>query len=108
MKAKVFKKGEGIMKLFTKRDKRSDEDKEIARVTEAMSLIDPKSEEYTKMAINRDMLKGKTYVKTTNFVSKDVLIIAGINLLLGVLTLHWEDTHVLTSKVGSLLIKQRV
>jgi hypothetical protein len=97
------------MKIFTKRDKRTAIDKEIDRVTEIVSLLDPVSEEYTKVNENLTELKeGKAKDKANTKISKDV-IVTGLFSVIGILIIvGYEQANVMGSKALGLVIKGRV
>jgi len=98
------------MKLFTRKEKEIDEDEvEIKRVRKAMSQIEASTTEYTTMNTNLDVLKkGRGYVKNPNFISKDVLVVAGVNVAIAFVVMGFEHGHVITTKLASFLIKGRV
>ncbi len=93
---------------FTKKDKRTDLEKEIHSVLCNMSTYSPDSEEYTKQAENLERLyKAKSYEKDRRASPDTIAIVAG-NLLGIALILGYEKANVLTSKALGFVVRGRV
>lgn len=93
---------------FTKRDKRTDLEKEIHSVLCNMSTYLPDSEEYTKQAENLERLyKAKSYEKDRRVSLDTIAVIAG-NLLGIALILGYEKTEVIRTKALGFVIRGRV
>ena len=93
---------------LTKRDKRSNLEKEIDRVLQEASYLDPHSKEYSEIAENVEKLyKAKSCEKSRN-VSPDTIAVVAGNLLGIALILGYEQTHVITSKALGFVLKGRV
>lgn len=93
---------------MTKRDKRTNLEKEIDRVLAEASFMDPKSKEYADIADNVERLyKAKSFEKSTS-ISPDTLAVVAGNLLGIALILGYEQSHVITSKALGFVLKGRV
>lgn len=96
------------MKKIAKKDKRTDIEKEIARVTEILSQIDPKSTDYRIVVEHLERLRKAATYETRKGISPDTVFatlgnLAGIGLILG-----YEHAHVITSKALSFVTKTRI
>lgn len=92
----------------TKRDKRTNLEKEIDRILKEAEYLNPNSEEYTKIAENVERLyKAKSYERVRNVSPDTIAVIAG-NLLGIALILGYEQSHVITSKALGFVLKGRV
>lgn len=97
------------MKIFTKRDKRTTIDKEIDSVIEQMSLLSPSDEGYKDMAANLEVLmKGRSYNKDKNIVSKDVLVTCIFGVVQILIIVGYEQMNVMGSKAVGFVTKGRV
>lgn len=93
---------------LSKRDKRSNLEKEIDRVLQEASYLDPRSKEYAEVSENVEKLyKAKSYEKSRS-VSPDTLAVVAGNLLGIALILGYEQTHVITTKALGFVLKGRV
>jgi hypothetical protein len=97
------------MKIFAKKDKRTDIDKEIQDLIKVMNVTDKTSEGYLKLAEAYDtLMKGRSNYKDNTKVSKDVIVTCGVAVLQLVIVVGYEHAHVLVSKGMGLIIKGRV
>lgn len=97
-----------MLKKFTRKDKRTNLEKEIDSVLEKMSGYQPDSSEYKIMSENLERLyKAKINERIRN-VSPDTMAIIIGNLLGIVLILGYEKANVITSKALGFVIKGRV
>ncbi|MCX7817542.1 MAG: hypothetical protein N2317_08575 [Syntrophales bacterium] len=97
-----------MFEKITKRDKRTNLEKEIDSVILTMSSYKPDSDEYEAMAKNLEMLyKAKTHERVRH-VSPDTIALVAGNLLGIVLILGYEKANVITSKALGFVIKGRV
>lgn len=96
------------MKIFTKRDKRTNLEKEIDTVLECMWDVEPDSEEYTAMANNLVKLLDAQSKQKSRGINKDTVAIIVGNLLGIGLILGYEKLNVITSKAVGFVIKGRV
>lgn len=93
---------------LTKKDKRTNLEKEIDSVLKCMNELSPDSEEYQKMAENLERLyKSKSYDKDRD-VSPDTLAVIVGNLAGILLILKHEELNVITSKALGFVLKGRV
>ena len=93
--------------IFTKKDKRTNLEKEIERVLEKMHKLEPDSAEYTEMRRNLESLyKAKNETKC-NRVKPDTIWLVVSNLLGIVLVLSYEETNIIRSKAFGLVGKWR-
>jgi methionyl-tRNA formyltransferase len=99
-----------MFKKITKKDKRTNLEKEIDSVLKKMSTYMPDSTEYTAMATNLERLyKAKANEKERScIVSPDTIAIIAGNLLGIVLILGYEKTDTITSKALGFIIRGRV
>jgi hypothetical protein len=93
---------------ITKRDKRTNIEKEIDSVLDVMRTYTANSHEYTDMARNLEMLyKAKSH-ETCSRISPDVIATVAGNLLGIVLILGYEKANIITSKALGFVLKGRV
>lgn len=93
---------------LTKKDKRTNLEKEIDSVLKCMNELSPDSEEYQKMAENLERLyKSKSYDEDRD-VSPDTLAVIVGNLAGILLILKHEELNVITSKALGFVLKGRV
>lgn len=93
---------------LTKRDKRTNLEKEIDRILAEAEFIKPNTQEYTEIAENLERLyKAKSYEKSRTVSPDTIAVIAG-NLLGIALILGYEQSHVITSKALGFVLKGRV
>lgn len=97
-----------MLKIFTKKDKRSKLEREIDSLLMKMSVEDPTSDAYLSMTKNLELLyKAKSYDKGSHISADTIMIVAG-NLLGIVLILQYEKANIITSKALSFVLKGRV
>lgn len=93
---------------FTKKDKRTNLEKEIDRVIEQMSSTEPNTPEYKAISENLEKLyKAKAHERVRNVSPDTIAVIAGNLLGIG-LILGYEKANVITSKALGFVIKGRV
>ena len=94
--------------IITKKDKRTDLEKEIHSVLCNMSTYSPDDEEYTVMSKNLETLyKAKALEKDKGV--KPEVIFNGVVFLAGTaLVLYFEKANVITSKAFGAVFKGRV
>lgn len=93
---------------LTKRDKRTNLEKEIDRILCQANYISPDTEEYAKIMENVEKLyKAKSYEKSRS-VSPDTIAVVLGNLLGIGLILGYEQRNVITSKALGFVLKGRV
>lgn len=96
------------MKLFTKRDKRTNLEKEIDAVLKHIETMDPASEDYTKIVKNLETLYAAKGEKPIRRLSPDTIaIIIGGLLEIG-LIMGYEKFSVISTKAWGRLIRGRV
>jgi hypothetical protein len=104
--------GEGIMfNKITKKDKRTDLEKEIDTLISKLSEKEEGSDEYDDIISAIDRLVGirnKMKNKDGDKVSKDTIVIVAGNLLGILLILGYEKANVITSKALGFVLKGRV
>lgn len=93
---------------FTRKDKRTNLEKEIDSVLEKMSSLDPDSKEYSDMMNNLGKLFDAKSKEKDRKISPDTIVIVACSLLEIVLMLNFEKTGVITSKALGFVIKGRV
>lgn len=82
--------------------------KVINELTDAMSNVEPDSEEYNRMAQNLEILvRAKSSIKETKIDWTTVAMIGG-TILQTVLILKHEKIDIITTKAMSTLLKLRV
>lgn len=97
-----------MFNLITKKDKRTNLEKEIDAVLNVMSTWAPDSTEYTAMTDNLEKLyKAKANERSSTISPDTIAIIAG-NLLGLALILGYEKTGSITSKALGFIIRGRV
>ncbi len=96
------------MNKFTRRDKRSNLEKEIDSVLVIMKGMNPYSDEYTTMTKNLEMLYKAQAHKSERRVSPDAIVMVVGNLLGIGLILTYERTEVITTKALGFILKGRV
>ena len=93
---------------LTKRDKKTNLEKEIDDVLSEMELLDKDSKEYRTRVVHLERLyKAKGYDKSRH-VSPDTIAIVAGNLLGILIILGYEKANVITSKALGFVIKGRV
>jgi len=97
------------MKIFAKKDKRTEVEKEIDSVVAQMRLLNPPDVEYGKMSEVLDRLMKANSYKTgkTGIDPNTVLLVVG-NIVGVIIVLNYEHLHCITSKAFGMLIKGRV
>jgi len=95
------------MKL-SKRDKRTNLEKEIDAVLECMSEEGPSSVKYAAMARNLETLYEAKKNEKDHKISPDTMAVIVGNLLGIVLILTYEKANVITSKALGFVIRGRV
>ena len=86
------------MKWLTKKDRRSDLQKELDRVHAGMELCDPNTEEYKSLLETYRKLEGMRMERKSRVPSADTWIQAGTTLVGIAAVLHHEKLHVISSK----------
>lgn len=93
---------------FTKKDKRSNLEREIDSVINSMSKLSPSSEEYSEMTSNLEKLyKAKAGERSSKLSADTVAVVVG-NLFGIVLILGYEKAGTITSKALNYVLKGRV
>lgn len=96
------------MNTLTKRDKRTNLDKEIDSIIEVLNKTQPASDEYKTISANlKTLYEAKAAIKNKN-ISADVLANIAGNLIGLVLILNYEKIGVITSKALGFVIRNRV
>lgn len=96
------------MKLTTKKDKRTELEKEIDNLATSLRFYNPSEESYAKVASNLETLcRAQERVQKPK-VSPDTLVTAASSLLGIGLILGYEHSHVITSKALAFVLKGRV
>lgn len=93
---------------ITRKDKRTNLEKEIESVINIMSIYSPHSEEYTAMAENLERLYKAKANERPSFVTPDTIAIVAGNLLGIALILGYEKADIITSKALGFILKGRV
>ena len=93
---------------ITKKDKRTNLEKEIDSLLEAMYDVDASSDEYTKMSENLERLYRAKACERNREISPDTIALIAGNLLGIVLILGYEKANVITSKALGFVVKGRV
>lgn len=96
------------MKLTTKRDKRTNLEKEIDEVLFHMSSINPGDEPYAIMATNLETLYKAKATEKSKVVSPDTIAVVAGNILGLVLILVYEETRVISTKALGFVLRSRV
>ena len=94
--------------IFTKKDKRTNLEKEIEAVITYMSALAPDSVEYTTIVTNLEKLCKARDDEKSREVKPDTYWIVGGNIVGIVLVLCYEKIDIITSKAFGLIIKGRV
>ena len=97
-----------MFKLFTKRDKRTNLEKEIDSVLKEMSRLKKDSEEYADMLDNLKVLYEAKGVEPIRGVSVDTIAIVCGNLVGIILILTFEKIDIITSKALGFVLRGRV
>ncbi|MDF2800207.1 MAG: hypothetical protein K0S61_110 [Anaerocolumna sp.] len=95
-------------KRVTKRDKRTNLEKEIDSVLEYLKKFDPDSEEYAKIADNLGKLYKAKENEHARHVKPDTIAIIAGNLLGIGMILGYEKAGIITSKALSFVVKGRL
>lgn len=94
--------------LFTKKDKRTNLEKEVDSVLAIMSAWSPCSPEYTAMMSNLEKLTKAMDEERSRRVKPDTIVNGLVNLTGILLVLNYERVSVITSKAFNLIAKGRV
>lgn len=96
--------------LFTKKDKRTNLEKEIDSVLEYIQSMTPESEEYTEITKNLERLyKAREGEKSKErHMSPDTMLLVAGNLLGILVILGYEKADIITSKAIGFVLKGRV
>ena len=97
-----------MFKLFTKRDKRTNLEKEIDSVLKEMSSLKKDSEEYADMLDNLKVLYEARGEKPKSGIGADTIAIVCGNLLGIILILTFEKIDIITSKAIGFVLRGRV
>jgi hypothetical protein len=95
-----------MFKLF-KRDKRTTLEKEIDGVIEIMEQTNPGTEIYSIMADNLHRLYEAKGKEPKRGISPDTIVLVAGNVLVVVLILTYEQTHIITTKALSFILRGR-
>lgn len=95
------------MKL-TKRDKRTNLEKEIDEVIAHMASIGPDTKEYTAMAANLEMLYKAKATEKSRSISPDTIAVIVGNLIGIILIINYEQTGIVTTKALGFVLRSRV
>ena len=93
--------------IFTKKDKRTNLEKEIDSVLLIMSGYSPASTEYTSMMNNLEKLYKARDDEKSRRVKPDTLWVVGGNLVGVFGMLYYERINIITSKVLGHIVKGR-
>lgn len=93
---------------FTKKDKRTNLEKEIDDVLKEMELLDKDSDEYKKRVVILERLYKAKSMDTNRRVSPDTIAVVAGNLLGILVILNFEKANVITSKALGFVLKGRV
>lgn len=97
------------MKLFTKQSKQNSIDTEVESVIATMSLLNPDTEEYTKMADNlHTLMEARSYKNDSTKISKDVIFTGILSIVSILIIVGYEQANVLGSKAVGFVNKGRV
>lgn len=96
------------MMKFTKRDKRTEIEKEIERVIAQMGMLDASSKRYSDMAKNLETLYKAQGYDNKRVMSADTKALIATNLGGILLILTFEKTNVIATKALGFIIKGRV
>lgn len=80
-------------------------DSEIERLIEALSLLDPSSEQYLKVSDNLRALCEAREKKNPLQVNLDAIIAVSANILGLIIVLNFEKTNVITTKAFGMIFK---
>jgi hypothetical protein len=96
--------------VFTKKDKRTNLEKEIDSVLEYIESMTPGSDEYSKIVVNLEKLyKAREGLKSgQRRISPDTVAIIVGNLLGIALILGYEKADIITTKALGFVLKGRV
>jgi hypothetical protein len=96
-------------KFTTKKDKRTNLEKEIDEVTLLLSRYEPASEEYENITKNLERLNEMAKANKRDWrPSPDTVWVVGGNILGIVLILAYEKVDIITSKAIGFVMKGRV
>ena len=93
---------------FTKKDKRTNLEKEIDDVLKEMELLDKDSTEYRSRVASLERLYKAKSLDTNRKISPDTAAIVAGNLLGIIVILTFEKANVITSKALGFVLKGRV
>lgn len=93
---------------FTKQDKRSNLQEAIDSALNAMSKLEPSSDEYSAIASNLEKLYRARDLEVSRGISPDTIAIIAGNLFGIGLILGYEKMNVITSKAIGFVIRGRV
>lgn len=96
------------MLKITKKDKRTNLEKEIDRVLKEAEYLNPNSDDYSVVAENIERLYKAKSCEKSRTVSPDTIAVIAGNLLGIALILGYEQSHVITSKALGFVLKGRV
>ena len=93
---------------FTRKDKRTNLEKEIDRVLTFMDDVDPDTEDYVATSKNLLALYEAKSKETKKHISPDTIVVVMGNLLgIGLILIH-EKTEIITTKALGFILKGRV
>lgn len=93
---------------LTRKDKRTNLEKEIDCLIQSMAKEAPDTDEYRKMAENLEILYKAKALEKDRSVSSDTLAVVAGNLAGILLILKYEELNVITSKALGFVLKGRV
>lgn len=93
---------------FTKKDKRTNLEKEIDQLIQDMRVVAPNSESYSAMAENLEKLCKANSYKSDRHISPDTLAVVAGNLIGIGLILNHERLEVISSKALGFVLRGRV
>jgi len=93
---------------ITRKDKRTNLEREIDSVLLKMSTLTPDSKEYTAMTKNLEVLYKARNEEKPCKIKPDTILVVAANLLGIVLILGYEETNIIRSKAMSFVLKGRV
>lgn len=105
---KILKGDVNMLNYLTKKDRRSNIEKEIDSVLDRMKVTDPSTKEYSAMNDNVERLyKAKAHARSAHVTPDAVLLVAG-NLMGLWMIMNFEKTEILRTKALSFVLKGRI
>jgi hypothetical protein len=88
-------------------EQKSDLDKAIDRLFDDLQTHDPETDKYAAIVTQLEKLYTLRCNSKPATVSKDTLYIVGGNIVVALIIVSFEKTHVITTKMISFLLKLR-